>query len=286
MTDQGRIDTQVGYRWPPAVPAEEREMRCALPFWFNLKSRQTPGRSDARHKYRCQWPYVLALGILGAHCLLAANSSVTGSVVDDSGHPIAGARVLISYAPSIKPPTAAPPVIAGSLAAMVTADNNGTFLAGGLGPGQYIACAETTAPGYLDPCHWATAAPGFSVNAGTTTPGVKIVMARGAVLWVHIDDPQKLLKPAAGPVDLYFEIHVVTAKGFHYSAPIQSSTAAGRDHAITIPFDIPLNLRVLSAHLAVNDQSGNPMPPAGTTVNAPGGSTPPVIGLTIAGKKQ
>jgi len=217
---------------------------------------------------------------------LAANNSVTGSVVDDSGHSIAGARVLISYAPSIKPPAAAPPVITGPLAAMVTADNNGAFLASGLAPGQYIACAETTGPGYLDPCHWAAAAPGFSVNAGTTTSGVKIVMAKGAVLRVHIDDPQKLLKAAAGPVDLDFEIHVVTAKGFHYSAPIQSSTAVGRDHAITIPFDIPLNLRVLSAHLAVNDQSGNPMQPAGMTVNLPGGSTPPVIGLTIAGRKQ
>jgi hypothetical protein len=42
---------------------------------------------------------VLAFGILCTHCLLAANSSVIGSVVDDSGHPVAGARVLMRYAP-------------------------------------------------------------------------------------------------------------------------------------------------------------------------------------------
>jgi hypothetical protein len=49
-------------------------------------------------------------GIFGAHCLLAANvtssGGLTGSVVDDSGRPVAGARVLISYTPSIKPPVA------------------------------------------------------------------------------------------------------------------------------------------------------------------------------------
>ena len=173
----------------------------------------------------------------------------------------------------------------GPLAAMITADANGTFHADSLAPGQYIACAEASTPGYLDPCHWSASAPTFTVSAGQTTPNGRIVMVKGSVLRVHIDDPQQLLKPVVGPVDLDFEVHVVTSKGVHYSAPIQSSTAVGRDHVITIPFDSPVSLRVLSAHFTVNDQLGKSFAPAGTSVGVPAGTSPAAIGVTVTGKK-
>ncbi len=110
-------------------------------------------------------------------------------------------------------------------------------------------------------------------------------MAKGSVLHVHVDDPQQLLKPVTGTIDLDFQIHVVTPKGLHYSAPLQSSTAVARDHAITIPFGTPVNLRVLSAHYTVNDQSGKSFAAQGTTINAPAGTTPGVVMLTVTGKK-
>jgi Carboxypeptidase regulatory-like domain len=230
---------------------------------------------------------VLGIGLLCTHCLLAANGtgSLTGSVLDDSGHPISAARVLVNHAPSVKPPFPAPPVITGPLAATAVPDFTGSFHVDNLPPGDYIVCVETTVSGYLDPCHWSTSAPNFTISAGQTTSGVKIVMAKGPVLWIQVNDPQQFLKPVTGPVDLGFEIHVVTSKGVHYSAPIQSSTATGRSHAITIPFDTPVSLRVLSTHFTVNDQSGNVFAVQGATVNAPAGTTPAVIGLTVAGKK-
>ena len=155
------------------------KMRCVV-FWLNLRSTQI---------------YMLPLGFLVADCLLAASTSVAGSVVDDSGAPVPGARLLISYAPSVKSPVTAPPVITGTLAAMVMSDATGAFHADAFAPGQYIACAETLTPGYLDPCHWSASAPTFTVSAGQTTPNGRIVMVKGSVLRVHIDDPQQLLKP-------------------------------------------------------------------------------------------
>ena len=244
-------------------------MRYALGF-FNLRSTQS---------------FVLAFSILGIHSLVAANTSITGMVADDSGHAVPGARVLINYAPSVKVFVTAPPVITGPLAATVIADGNGTFKADGLAPGQYIACAETTFPGYLDPCHWATSAPAFTVIAGQTTSGISIVMPKGSVLHIHVDDPQQLLRPVTGPIDLEFQIHVVTPKGLHYSAPLQSSTAVARDHAITIPFGIPVNLLVLSAHYTVNDQSGKSFASTGTSVSTPSGATPAAIIFSVTGKK-
>ena len=223
--------------------------------------------------------------VLSANHLLAANAAVTGTVADDSGRPVPGARILISYPPSVKVSVTAPPVITGPLAATVTADANGAFHADALAPGDYIACAETTSPGYLDPCHWATSAPSFTVTAGQTTSGINIVMAKGSVLRIHVDDPQQLLKPATGPIDLDFQIHVVTPKGLHYNAQLQSSTAVARDHAITIPFGTPVSLRVMAAHVTVNDQSGKSFAAQGATVSAEAGTTPPAITLTVTGKK-
>jgi len=168
---------------------------------------------------------------------------------------------------------------------MVTADASGAFHVDTLAPGQYIACAETTTPGFLDPCHWSASAPVFTVTAGQTTSGVKIVMAKGSVLRVHVDDPQQFLKPVTGTVDLDFQIHIVTNKGLHYSAPVQSSTAAARDHAITIPFDTPVSVVVLSPHYTVNDQTGKSLGAQGAAVNAPAGTTPAPVALTVTGKK-
>jgi hypothetical protein len=230
---------------------------------------------------------VLALGVLDAHYVAAAaaGGSLTGSVVDDSGRPVAGARVLISYAPSVKPPGVAPPVVTGPLAAVATTDSTGAFHTSSLAPGSYIACSEAPASGYLDPCHWSTSAPNFVISAGEAVPGITIVMPKGAVLSIQVNDPQQVLKPAAGPIDLALEVHVVTSKGIHYSAPIQSSSATGRSYAIAIPFATPVTLRVLSSHLAVSDQSGQPVATMGATFNVPAGSTPAVTVFTVTGTK-
>ena len=267
-------------------------MRCTVAFWFNTKSRATAERTYLRQANPYdRWPWILALGSLYVCCLLAAADgsgagALSGSVVDDSGKPVAGARVLISHAP---PPGTrsfpAPPTITGPLATQVIADGSGSFHADGLAPGQYIACAEATTPGFLDPCHWAASAPGFTLSAGQTISDVKIVMAKGPVLQVHINDPMSLLTPVAGPVDQNLQIHVVTSKGIHYSAPIQSSTTVGRDLALTIPFATPVTLRVVGAHVTVNDQSGKTFSTPGTAINVPAGTAPAVIQLNVTGKK-
>ncbi len=81
-------------------------------------------------------------------------SAIGGSVIDDSGKAVAGARVLINFAlPAGAAKFTAPPVVTGALITVVTADGNGIFQVPVLPAGQYIACAEAAAPGLLDPCH-------------------------------------------------------------------------------------------------------------------------------------
>jgi hypothetical protein len=207
-------------------------------------------------------------------------------VADDSGNPVAGARVFINSAPLASAPQfPAPPVITGKQVAMVASDSSGAFSVRNLPPGQYTACAEAPTQGLLDPCLWAASAPTFTVTAGQPTAAVNVVLARGAILPIHIDDPMALLQPAAGPVDFNLQVHIVTSKGLHYMARIQPSTTGGRNLAMTIPFGIPVTVLVRSTNLIVNNsQSGAPATASGTSVTVPAGSSPATINFVVAGQ--
>ena len=194
--------------------------------------------------------------------------------------------MLVNYAPRTNaPPSAASPVVTGPLAATTVTNSLGIFSLASLEPGEYVACAETTTPGLLDPCHWASAAPTFTVSASQTTSGVNIVMARGAVVPVHIDDPLTLLKAVTGPIDFDLQVHVVTARGIHHNASIQALSATGRDLAVTIPFGLSATIQVLSPHLVVNDSTGKPVSAAGAGITVASGSLLPTVAFAVAGTK-
>ena len=168
--------------------------------------------------------------------------------------------------------------------ATVKTDANGAFKASNIRAGLYIACAEMVAPGLLDPCHWASSAPQFTVTAGQETSGIKVTMARGAVLTIHVADPQGLLKPVTGPTDADCQFHVVTARGFHHNVNIQSSAVGSREHAIAVPLGTPLTLQVISPHLMLNDSTGKAVS-AGTLISVAGGAVPSAITYVVAGAK-
>ena len=227
------------------------------------------------------------LFLLALHSrVFAATGTVLGSVADDNGNPVAGARVFVSSAPpGTAPQFAVPPVITGKQVATTASDSSGAFSVGNLPPGQYIVCAEAPTQGLLDPCLWAASAPTFTVAAGQSTAAVNVVLARGAILPIHIDDPMALLTPVAGPVDFNLQVHIVTSKGLHYMARIQSSTAVSRDLAMTIPFGTPVTVLVQSAHLTVNNsQPGAPAAALGTGVKVPAGTTAATINYVVAGQ--
>ncbi len=214
--------------------------------------------------------------------------AIGGSVIDDSGRPVSGARVLINLAP---PAGAArftsPPVETGALVTVVTADANGIFQVPVLPAGQYIACAESAAPGLLDPCHWSASAPTFTVDAAKGIAPLVVTMTRGAIIPIHVSDPLTLLQPmtpSSASMDL--QVHVVTNKGLHLNAPVQASSAVGRDYAATVPFGAAITLRVMaSPNLKVNDQSGNPIDAAGTSVMPVSGASPVAVEYVVAGTK-
>jgi hypothetical protein len=138
-----------------------------------------------------------------------------------------------------------------------------------LAAGNYVACGQSTTQGLLDPCHWALAAPTFTITGGQTTAGVNVVMAAGAVVPIHVNDPNRLLAPAAAAIEMDCRFQMVTPQGRRYEAIIVGHSSVSRDYQITIPFGMALSLRALCPHLVVNDASGAPVAAAGVSVTVP-----------------
>jgi len=220
---------------------------------------------------------IITLAVLiGTGCPLAGQNpgSVTGTVVDDAGKPVARARVFIhaAFPPGTARRPVGPPVITGPFVISTMTDRTGAFQSGHLPAGKYVACAHPATQGLLNPCHWTLAAPEFTIIYGKTTTGVRISLAKGAIISIHVNDPRQLLAQAKGNAeDLRF--HLVTPKGHHYEAAIVGRDNSGQDHWITVPFGMPLTLKVVSQRLAVDDETGKPAAAAGRTVNIPPGSS-------------
>jgi len=234
-------------------------------------------------------PRTLTLALLLTTCAtLPAQvpGSVSGTVVDNAGKPVVHARIFISRAlPSTTARPAAPPVITGPRVITTMTDHTGAFLSGHLPAGDYVACAQFPAQGLLDPCHWAATAPQFTVTSGKTTTGVQIVMTKGAVLPIHIDDPHQLLQTPKGALASDLHVQVVTAKGHHYEAIIVASSKNSRDHQITLPFGTTVSVQVVCPHLAVDDDTGKPATAAGKSVSVASGSAPGQLKFTVTGAK-
>ena len=127
----------------------------------------------------------------------------------------------------------------------------------------------------------------FAVSDGQTTPAVNITMARGAVVPIHVDDPLGLLQPVTPmAVNFDFQVHLVTSKGLHHNASVQASSAVSGDFVVTFPFGTPVTLKVMSSHLKVTDQTGNPMSAVGTGVTVASGATPSAVQYVIAGTQS
>ncbi len=230
------------------------------------------------------------LALLGNLSLLFAQlppvpGAVRGAVHDDRGQPVAGAHVYISQAlPASVALPGGPPILTGPQVTSAKTDTNAQFVAF-LKPGNYLACAQTSTSGLVNQCDWAVSANAFTVASNQTANNVSIVLAHGAVIPIHIDDPLQLLAPAATAIDPACRFQIYTAKGAHFDAPIVARSATSRDYSITIPYGAPVTLRVLSPHLAVNDNTGKPAATAGVSTNVPVGSIVTTLTYTVAGIK-
>jgi hypothetical protein len=214
---------------------------------------------------------------------LGAYGQANGSVTDEQGKPVPYARVFIAQAlPAGAERPAPPPIVTGPQVAAPSSDAQGRFVAF-LRPGKYVACAQTTTPGLLDPCHFGPSAPSFEVTQGKAVSGIAIVMAKGGVISAHIDDPKQLLSEPFGPIAADCRVQLVIANGYRYEVPFAKRTATGRDYQITVPYGQAVSIRVVSPNFVINDSGGKPVTDLGLAATAVAGQDY-AFTLVVAGR--
>jgi hypothetical protein len=110
-------------------------------------------------------------------------------------------------------------------------------------------------------------------------------MTAGAVVPIHIDDPLQLLQPAASAVDLNCRVQLVTAQGYACDAVIVNGGPASRDLSITVPFNAAYTVRVISPHLAIADNFGQPVTSIGAAYVTSAASNAALIRYSVRGVK-
>ena len=197
--------------------------------------------------------------------------SIQGTVVGSDGTPLSGVRVYAAVKAATQK-TKAPPTLVAYVQNGATAQPNGkppisspanSFTIPNLPAGTYVLCAQTAIPGWLDPCHWSATVPALSLAAGQSLTGQTVVMTKGAIVQIRINDSSKLLTLNPGAIPQDVEVIALASNNAYYNARVSSIDIGGRYQVLTLPFNAPHTLIVRSKQLALADSTGAAVPAAG-----------------------
>lgn len=204
----------------------------------------------------------------------------SGTLTGEDGTPIVGAYVVFQLLP---------PFPSGRLAQTewtAVSDEAGLFTASGLIDGSYQLCIQATQGTWLNPCEWGRQPPTLTISSGQPTAALGVVLKKGAIVPVQVDDPGQFLSLHEGATP---GAHLLLGVGndafsFRLATPM-SASATGRNYQIIIPFDVPEKLVVFSSFFKLSDATGLALPGAATaiTINVPSGQTPTKVHLAITG---
>lgn len=238
---------------------------------------------------------VAAIGVAAA--LGQSNlGSIQGTVVGSDGTPLPGARVYAAIkAP--KQPAKAPPTLVTYVVNGATAQSDGkkpvaspinSFVIPKLPAGAYILCAQPTVAGWLDPCHWSANVPAINLAAGQNLTGQTVVLTKGAIVQVRINDPSKLLPTQPGAIPQDVEVVALASNNAWYNARIASTDPGGRSQQLTLPFSATHTLIVRSKQFTLVDSTGAALPATGHTqpLQISAAAAAPQFTYTVSGKSR
>ena len=135
--------------------------------------------------------------------------------------------------------------------------SDGSYSAQGLPAGSYSYCAQVPGDGYLNGCYWADAPAKITLSTGQRSTGNTIEMTRGSILKIRLQDAanqaNKKSKDGTNPP---IRLGIWDSRGRFLPVHQAGRDNAGWDYQVTIPFDKPLKLQVMSTELKLSDGSG------------------------------
>jgi hypothetical protein len=212
---------------------------------------------------------------------LAAGGQILGVVKGDDGSAVVGAGVLLKETV----PPGAPARQATSRTAATTA--GGAFQFDLLPTGQYTLCAQAPSGNWLASCDWGGVPTSATVVVAQGPASATIVLKKGAVVPISVNDPQQLLAQNEGITPgAHLLLGVASPSLIFHVASITAQNSSGRSYATTIPFGAAANLVVASSFFALADATGTALASASTVpISAPSGQTPPTITLSVTGHR-
>ncbi len=191
-----------------------------------------------------------------------------GSVTDDQGKPLSGAKISYRRIGQLVGPASHPVPAAGEIPTqgLALSDSAGLYRLPTVPVGDYLLCGTVPSGPYLDPCKWQSA---IHVNVGNASVSAPTVALRkGVFLNVQINDPSGLLPKV---VDRLFQagnlvVGIKFAQGAYLGAENMTLDATGRSYQMAIPAGVPLSLWLFSRGISITDSTGKSVAPNGATI--------------------
>lgn len=180
---------------------------------------------------------------------MAAGGIQGKAVSDTDGSPFAGAAVMV-YRSGPAP----------TLSRTVTTTADGSFAVSGLTPGRYGICVKPASGSFIDPCQWGDLLKTVQVSDGLTAAAGAIRLKPATLLRVRINDAAKALeKKNAETFAPHVLVGVFDVRGMFHPAMAAKKDSAGINYELPIPPDLPVTLRVYSAHVKLETEARAPV---------------------------
>jgi hypothetical protein len=205
----------------------------------------------------CRNRKVATVLVLLTAAAVGQGASISGRVVGDDGTAVGGATVTaLRVAPS--------PFL--RLRAVSQADGAYRFVE--VEPGRYRFCVQEPSGQYLDPCAWEPPRPEVTLGSAQEARVLDQKVQRGWALAVRVSDAQGLLDKEVPSTRSRPQVlmGVFTPLGLFVPAALTGRDALGRDHRVTIPFDVRLNFSVTSGQLELVGEDQRALPATGAVI--------------------
>jgi len=213
------------------------------------------------------------MGSLSAQTATSTTGSgtggISGTVVGDDGTAVVGAVIANG--------------VGLSASGRVVAAADGSFTISNLPPGTFSLCARPKGGGYLDPCTWSDPLQ-VVVTAGKVTTGTQVIVAKGAVVSVRVNDPGLILSLVGtqpNVVTPHLLLHAMTPRGLLEPLVITETDALGREYQATIPFSVLVTIVVSGKQVLITDSAGNSLNAAGTAITIQQAPNNPPTTITL-----
>jgi hypothetical protein len=206
--------------------------------------------------------------------------TIAGTIRGDDGAAIEAGSITLAW---LNPPpnSRAPQFVTQAIS------SSGAFQYAGLNPGIYRLCVQAADPMWLNPCEWGGVPASVTVSASQPVPAVSLILKKGAVVPVRVDDPTQVLAVNDGKTPgAQLMLSVGNDNLQQVRVPVVSADSLGRNLQVVVPYGRTINLIVSGSFFKITNVATGallPSAPFAIPLLTALGQTPVGVHLTVTG---